>query len=130
MKNSICYTAIVVLAVTSLYLWVCGPDSKLHDYRMDAYYVDGGMETFDLDSVAYFRAELNRVGFKLVYGRYENGEYELHLLGQVTRYRLHMKRPPYKNDTCHFQVFRGAKYSVLALMIVPIVMLANRKKKE
>ena len=130
MKKTLSILAIVTIVFVSIVAWQEGPDTQLNDYRMEAYYVDGGKEVYDLDSVTYFRAELHRVGYKVTFRKYEDGKNEYHLLGLVTRYRMQPKRPPYKNDTAHFRRYRQTQYAFASLLIIPVAVLMYKPKNK
>lgn len=75
------------------------PSGTLHDYKYEAYYLDGGHDIREYDSVSDYRNELHRAGWKFQCFYYVNGEYKSDI-DFVTRYRIYDLRS-YPNDTSH-----------------------------
>lgn len=130
MRKTISTCVFFGLLLISGIMWVISPDSKLNDYRMELTYTDGQKETYDIDSVASFRTEAHRVGYKVQYWYYKNGAYDANTIFYVIRYKLYQKRPPYKNDTASFRNFKAVQYSLLGLMAISALLIFYKPKRN
>ena len=125
-KKFLAVIVLTILGLAAFFSFMLLPGGELNDYRLELSYIDGKVETYNLDSVSYFRCEHTRSNDIVRYDRYHNGKNEMYGMNNVVRYKLYTKRT-YKNDTASYKRHKFVLYSILISMIIPIVYIRKNK---
>lgn len=125
-KKGMVAVALTLLGAAAFFIFILTPSGELNDYRLELSYIDGKVETYDIDSVGHFHCEHTISNDIVRYSRYHNGKYEFYGMNNIVRYKLYVKRT-YENDTASYKRYKYALYATLISMIFPIVYIRRNK---